>query len=177
MRFFYECLADLKYDVEVNGDHYGNFSPHVDPEADPNLNHLFEWSGLSPEKPGHWQELTRALSNLMGARKRPVKKTWTPERSMLLLDKAYRIRRRSPDFSLKEICAELAMKGMPFEKDGIKTTLPFRFQEAIRPIRQLVKIGKASKRQIEIVAAFENLRGRISKTGITPSAKKRTKSR
>jgi hypothetical protein len=104
---------------------------------------------------------------LITAGKRPVNKRWTPELSMLLLDEAYRIRRRAPHLSLAEICAELGKKGMPFEKDSIKTTLPFRFQEAIRPIRKLVKTGKASRRQLEIVAAFENLR--------RSQAKKRTK--
>lgn len=168
MRTFYEALADLKYEMEIDGDRFEDFSPYVDPETDPTLNYLFEMSGLSSAKPGHWQALARVLSNLISAGKRPAKKRWTPEFSMLLLDEAYKIRKRAPHLSLGEICAELGANGMPFENDGIKTTLSFRFQEAIRPIRKLVKSGKASRRQIEIVTAFENFRRSPAKKRTEP---------
>jgi hypothetical protein len=93
-------------------------------------------------------------------------KRWTADYSMFLLDEAFIIRKRRPDLSLGEICAELAKSGMPFEKDGVKTTLPFRFQEAIRPLRKLVDKGRASERQREIVAAF-------SRKPVPQSAKKK----
>jgi hypothetical protein len=93
---------------------------------------------------------------------------WTPERNRLLVERAYKIKKSNPHgISIEDICKKLAEKGEPFEGEDPTQSLPFRFQEAIRPMRGAVKKGTASKREIEIVSMFKKRAQRKQKQSPT----------
>lgn len=155
MAEFYDILDSIREGVE-EGHYSGGFDPTVDEEVDPELFKLFREYSLDQNNIVHWQLLARALSNFIRVGTGGRSLEWTPERKKLLIEKAYKIKKGDPHgISIEDICKKLAEKGGPFEGEDPTQSLPFRFQEAIRPIRAAVKNGTASKREIEIVSMFK----------------------
>ncbi|SCB53826.1 hypothetical protein GA0061098_102133 [Bradyrhizobium shewense] len=155
MAEFYDIMESIKEGVE-QGYYSGGFDPTIDEEVDPELFKLFQEYSLDRNNVVHWQLLTRALSNFIRVGIGGRSLEWTTDRKRLLIERAYQLKKRDPHgISIEDICKKLAEKGGPFEGEDPTQSLPFRFQEAIRPIRAAVKNGTASKRDIEIVSMFK----------------------
>ena len=155
MADFYDIMDSIREGVE-QGHYSGGFDPTLDEEVDRELFSLFQGYSLDQNNAVHWQLVARALSNFIRVGTGGRSLEWTPKRKKLLIDSAYKIKKRDPHgISIEDICKALAEKGGPFEGDDPTQSLPFRFQEAIRPIREAVKKGTASKREIEIVSMFK----------------------
>jgi hypothetical protein len=156
MADFYDIMDSIREGVEEGHYSPGRLDPAIDEETDPELFRLFQEYSLDRNNITHWQLLARALSNFIRVGTGGRSLEWTPKRKNLLIDKAYKLKKADPfGVSIEDICKRLSEIGGPFEGEDPTNSLPFRFQEAIRPIRDAVKKGTASNREKEIVSLFK----------------------